>query len=259
MKYILLLTLLVLSLNASEAITALDTQDKNQKQKVTLGFGPYVQTQPYKGTDPLLVPSPVIFFDNGLFYVRWTRAGMYFLGNKGKEFSWGLSLTAQPRVYGYKAEDSDYLEGMDTRETTFEGGLAFSATYNDTYIETMLLTDIFARYDSWLFKTEIGDEFALGNFTFYPSIILVYESDEFVNYYYGVQTHEATQNRAEFTPGAGWQFGAQTYIEYPFTDRLSALVNLRIDRVPTSAMNSPLVDESFIYSGLVSLIYTFEY
>ncbi|MDF1884384.1 MipA/OmpV family protein, partial [Sulfurimonas sp. SAG-AH-194-C21] len=209
MKYILLLALLTLSLNASEAITALAT---DKTQKVTIGLGPYIQTQPYKGVDPLLVPSPVIFFDNGLFYVRWSRAGMYFLGDKGDEFSWGLSLTAQPRTYGYKAEDSEYLKGMDERETTIEGGLAFSATYKNTYIETMLLTDMFARYESWLFKTEIGDEFVLGDFTFYPSIIVVYESDEFVNYYYGVKESEATVDRAQFIPGAGWQLGAQTYI-----------------------------------------------
>lgn len=249
MKYIIL-ALLTLSLYAAET---------QIKQKVTIGLGPYVQTQPYKGVNPLLVPSPVIFFDNGLFYMRWSRAGMYFLGDKSEDFSWGLSLTVQPRTYGYKAEDSEYLKGMDQRETTFEGGIAFSASYNDTYIETMLLTDMLVRYESWLFKTEIGDEFVLGDFTFYPSIIVIYESDEFVNYYYGVKEHEARADRAQFTPGAGWQLGAQTYIDYPFTDKLSGLVNLRVDRLPSSALNSPLIESDYIYSGLVSLIYSFEY
>ena len=249
MKYIVL-ALLTLSLYAAET---------QIKQKVTIGLGPYVQTQPYKGVNPLLVPSPVIFFDNGLFYMRWSRAGMYFLGDKSEDFSWGLSLTAQPRTYGYKAEDSEYLKGMDQRETSFEGGIAFSASYNDTYIETMLLTDMLVRYESWLFKTEIGDEFVLGDFTFYPSIIVIYESDEFVNYYYGVKEHEARADRAQFTPGAGWQLGAQTYIDYPFTDKLSGLVNLRVDRLPSSALNSPLIESDYIYSGLVSLIYSFEY
>ncbi len=249
MKYIVL-ALLTLSLYAAET---------QIKQKVTIGLGPYVQTQPYKGVNPLLVPSPVIFFDNGLFYMRWSRAGMYFLGDKSEDFSWGLSLTAQPRTYGYKAEDSEYLKGMDQRETSFEGGIAFSASYNDTYIETMLLTDMLVRYESWLFKTEIGDEFVLGDFTFYPSIIVIYESDEFVNYYYGVKEHEARADRTQFTPGAGWQLGAQTYIDYPFTDKLSGLVNLRVDRLPSSALNSPLIESDYIYSGLVSLIYSFEY
>lgn len=250
MKYILVLVLVLCSLYA---------QESQEKQKVTIGLGPYVQTQPYKGVDTLLLPSPVIFFDNGLFYVRWSQFGVYFLGEKGKEFSWGLSLTAQPRVYGYKAEDSKYLKGMDDRENTFEGGLSLAAKYHDSYIETMLLTDMFARYESWIFKTEIGTKYELGNFTFYPSVIIVYESNDFVNYYYGVKAKEATVNRPEFTPGAGFQLGAQTYIKYPITKEFAGLVNLRFNCIPTSAINSPLLDEEYIYSGLVSIIYTFEY
>ncbi|HIC11996.1 MAG TPA: MipA/OmpV family protein, partial [Sulfurimonas sp.] len=42
MKYILLLALLTLSLYGEEM---------QKKKKVTLGFGPYMQTQPYKGVD----------------------------------------------------------------------------------------------------------------------------------------------------------------------------------------------------------------
>lgn len=113
------------------------------KQKLTLGFGPYVQSEPYKGADDLLLPSPVIFFDNGVVYARWSRFGLYFLGEKQKEYAWGFSLTAQPRTLRYKASDSSYLNGMDERKSTFEGGLAFSASYQNTkYIEIMLLADM---------------------------------------------------------------------------------------------------------------------
>ncbi len=250
MRYLLFLTLLIFSLHA---------QETQKKQKVTIGFGPYVQSQPYKNLDPFIVPSPVIFFDNEIFYVRWTRVGIYFLGNKGDDISWAFSLTIRPRIYGYKAEGSQYLQGMDDRDTTFEGGLAFSAIYNKTYIEATLLTDILVRYESWLFTTEIGDEFKLGSLTFYPSLSVAYQSDDFVNYYYGVRAHEATQTRVEFIPGGGWQMAAQTFVEYPLTDKLSALINFRAESLPTSALDSPIVNDSFIYSGIVSLIYTFEY
>ena len=250
MKYILMLLLLLSQVNAG---------DTKEERDLTIGLGPYVQTQPYKGVDALLLPSPVIFYDDGIFYVRWSQVGLYFLGNKGEDFSWGLSLTAQPRVYGYKAEDSKYLKGMDDRDNTFEGGLSFAAKYHDAYIETMLLTDMFARYESWIFKTEIGDKYTLGNLSFYPSLIFIYESADFVNYYYGVKKSEATATRSEFIPGEGWQVGAQTYIKYPFTNELSGLVNLRVDKIPSSATNSPLLETDIIYSGLVSLIYTFTY
>ena len=149
---------------------------------------------------------------------------------------------------------------MDERKSTLEGGLAFSASYQKTkYIEIMLLADMLQTYNSWILRTEIGDQYTLGDFTFYPSLILLYEPRKFIDYYYGVKSSEATALRQQYSPGSGWQYGAQTYIKYPFTKKLSALINIRYDILPKSAQDSPLTDKNYIYSGLASLIYTFEY
>ena len=251
MKYLFLLFLLIFTLNAAE----------DSKQKVTIGLGPYIQTQPYKqDSDPILVASPVIFFDNSLFYIRWSRFGMYFLGKKEQDFAWGFSITAQPRTYGYKPKESQALEGMDERKTTFEAGLAFSASFDDKYIETMLLTDMLGRYESWIFKTEMGDTYHLGQFSFYPSLIIIYQSQKFLDYYYGIkESEEIAGVRPVYRPSDGVLFAAQTYISHPITDKLSTLVNIRADLIPKTAYDSPIVSNRYIYSGLLSLIYTFEY
>ena len=229
-------------------------------QKVTIGLGPYIQSQPYYGVDDIVVPSPVIFFDNGIFYVRWSRAGLYFLGEKGDKISWGFSLTAQPRPFGYKPSDSSTLTGMEERKSTFEGGLAFSASYEkEKYIEIMLLTDLFERHDAWLLKTEIGDTYKFGKASFYPSLIIMYQSQQFLDYYYGVKTSEATPTRKAYSASSGFEVGIQTYISYPLTDNFSLLTNLRYDRISSSAYDSPIVKDNYIYSGLFSVIYTFEY
>lgn len=232
----------------------------SDKQKLTLGFGPYIQSEPYKGAKSLLLPSPVIFYDNGVVYARWSRFGLYFLGEKKKDYAWGFSLTMQPRTLGYKPSDSNYLHGMDERKSTFEGGLAFSASYKKRqYIEVMLLADMLKKYKSWVSRVEIGDKYKVGNFTFYPSVVFLYQTQKFINYYYGVKQSEATVARRAYTAGSGLEYGAQTYIKYPFTEKLSALVNIRYDRLPSAATKSPLTDKNYIYSGLASLIYTFEY
>lgn len=246
MKYILILLLLFLNLNAQE-----------EKQKLTLGFGPYIQTQPYEKVDDILLLSPVIFYDDGLFYVRWSRGGIYFLGDKQDDYAWGFSLTTQPRTYGYDKGD---IKGMDERETTWEGGLAFSAKIDKAYIEIMALTDILDRYDSWILKTELGYDFKIGDFSLYPSLIVIYQSSDFLNYYYGVKESEVgTSGFNQYTPDSGFLLGVQTYIKYPFTDKFSALINIRADKLSQETTDSPIVREDYIYSGLVSLIYTFQY
>lgn len=254
MRYILILALLLSTLYAEEI------SKEKKTDTITIGLGIYGQSQPYKSIKSILVPTPVIFFDNALFYVRWSRAGIYFLGDKGEDFSWGLSLTAQPRTFGFDTKGITELSGLKERKTTIEGGLAFSALYHKSYIEVMLLTDLLARHDSWLLKTEIGDEFHFGDFSLHPSLIFSYQSDAFVNYYYGVSQQEAdNSNFTFFNPKGGFQVGAQTFLSYPLTKNLSTLLNARVDSIANSAHASPLLDKSLIYSGLVSLIYTFEY
>lgn len=249
MRYLFIFLLLLASLNAEE-----------KKQKVTIGAGPYIQSQPYKNVSDIIIPSPVIFFDNGLLYIRWSRAGIYFLGEKNDDYAWGFSITGQPRPNNYKASDSKILTGMSDKKSSVEAGLAFSATMNDSYIESMFLTDILDRYESWIFKTEIGHDFELGNFSFYPSLIFIYQSSDFLNYYYGVSKEESiSSSHNEYNANNGWQTGIQTYIKYPLTDKLSTLVNMRVDILSSEATQSPIVQDNYIYSGLVSIIYTFEY
>ncbi len=123
----------------------------------------------------------------------------------------------------------------------------------------MALTDILDRHESWILKTEVGYDFEFANFSLYPSLICTYQSSDFLNYYYGVKKSEELGSRKEYIANDGLQIGAQTYIQYPVTKNLSALINLRVDKLSKEATSSPIVDKDYIYSGLLSLIYTFEY
>jgi MipA family protein len=228
-----------------------------EEQKITIGAGAYVQSQPYANVDTVVLPSPVVFFDNGLLYVRWTRLGLYFLGEKTDDFSWGFSLTAQPRPFGY---DSSDIAAMDERKDSWEGGIAFSMQKHDAYLEIIALHDLLNRSNSWIIKTELGYDFKVANFSFYPSLIAEYQSKDFLDYYYGVRYAEAARSsQIAYSPKAGMQLGVQTYIKYPFTKNVSALVNLRVDKLPSQATTSSIVNDDYMYSGLASLIYTFEY
>ena len=247
MRYIIIFCLIFGTLQAKE---------KLKEETVTIGAGLYLQTQPYADVKPLLLPSPIIFFDNGIVYMRWTRVGLYFLGEKKEDYAWAFSLTAMPRTYGYASDD---IISMKERKSSWEGGLSFAGKIDKSYIEIMLLTDILHKKDSFVVKTDIGYDFKVGKVAFYPSFNITYQSKSFINYYYGVTQEEATQCRREYLPNAGFQIGVQTYIKYPLTENLSTLLNLKIDELSEEAVTSPIVDNEYIYSSLLSLIYTFKF
>lgn len=244
MKYFLFLTFIVSALMG---------------EKLTIGAGSFMQTQPYIGADGVITPTPVIFYDNSIVYARWVRVGAYFLGNQNEDDSWGFSLTAQPRINYYKASDSTYLTGMSDKKSTIEGGLAFSATKGDAYVEILALNDVLSNHDTWTFNTEIGYKVGFGNFSFYPSLLFNFQSSKFINYYYGVTPSEATASRPAYNASSALQIGVQTYIEYPITNKFSIFGNIRADRLPSEATKSPIVTDHYMITGLVSLLYTFEY
>lgn len=245
MKYFIFLLLFINSIYAKEG-----------SQSITLGVGLYMQTQPYKNVDALVLPSPVIFYDNGIAYIRWSRFGAYFMGKKSENYSWGVSLTAQPRTYGY---DSSDIRGMREKKDSWEGGLALSAASGKSWLEITLLTDILNSEKRWVLNTEIGHDFKFSKLSFYPSFVVSYQSLAFNNYYYGISKTEALSSGfKEYNPKAGIALGVQTYIKYPLTQKLSTLLNIKGNQMAQNSYRSPLVKEKYIYSGLLSFIYTFE-
>jgi outer membrane protein len=228
-------------------------------EKLTLGLGSYIQTQPYKGVDAILVPSPVIFYDNSLVYARWTRFGVYFLGEKTTDYSWGLSLSAQPRPYGYLASDSAHLQGMDERKNSFEGGVALSVQKEKAFFELMLFTDLLYKNKAYLLKADLGYEYKFGDLSLYPGLSVFYQSSDFTNYYYGVKQSEATPQRAFYAPRGDYGFSLHSYIQYSLSKQLSIFSHIKVEKLSKQAKESPLVEDATITSGLLSLIYTFHY
>ena len=234
-------------------------------EDLSIGAGGYFQTQPYKDTSAIIVPSPVIFYDNGIIYARWTRFGVYFYGHKastldGDATSWGFSLTAQPRPTGYSPSDSLALNGLKEKKTSFEGGLAFTLYGGGKYLEIMLLHDLLGYNKASIAKAEIGFKRAFGKLALYPSFIAVYESKKFTDYYYGIDAQEAATTPYDYyQPQGGLRIAVQSYISYPLNKNYSLFFNIRADRLSNEAKRSPIVEDTIIYSGLASLLYTFDF
>ncbi len=220
-----------------------------------IGAGAYIQTQPYKGVSARIVPSPVIFFDNKIFYIRWSKIGIYLAGEKKQNYSWALSLAAQPCTFGYQASNSDSLKGMSNKNNSVEAGLELDATYKTLFLNILSFHDILNASNSYMAHIELGDTLKYKNLTFYPSILAIYYTDKFNNYYYGINRHEATPTRPYYHAGGGFNYAAQTYIRYKITKKWYILSYIRAEYLNKTLQKSPIVNSRYIYSGLLSVIY----
>ncbi len=218
-------------------------------------MGSYIQSQPYKKADPLILPSPVVFLESKPFYIRWSQLGVYFMGGE----NWGASLIAQPRPYGYEAHNSAQLRGMAERKSSWEGGISFAAKNDYAYVQIAYLHDLLDNSNGSLVRGELGTKQHLGKWTFVPSLLLLHFSQSFNNYYYGVTQDEATLSRSYYKAQAGLNIALQSYIDYEFAPKWHLFSNLRIDILNDAITDSPIVNDRYMYSGLVSLLYDFNF
>lgn len=234
--------------------------NKKKDVDVYLGAGGYYQSQPYQAVDALTLPTPLIFFDNGYIYARWVRFGAYFLGNEGKRFSWGFSLTIQPRTLGYASSDSAQLAGMDEKKSSWEAGIAYSMKFNGVgYFEFLALQDVLQNSNGRLYRAELGKKIVLDKLTFVPSVLAIYFDKQFNNYYYGVKAHEANAalNRNAYEANGGMNYAAQLFINYDINHNWHILANARYDHLAKTIAQSPITQDNYILSGMLSAMYSF--
>lgn len=239
------------------------------KDDVYVGGGAYVQSMPYKDADPVVFATPVIFFDNSLFYIRWTRVGMYFYGAKETDYSWGFSITAQPQPLGYYETSEFYqlnsrnptaiLDGMDERFSGWEGGLAASFESHEWFGEFLVLNDITGRSNGTKLRLEAGKTIRTGRWLFVPSFLAIWFSQPMMAYYYGVPENDADLSigRPAYRPNAAFNFSAQSYIKYSISDHWHLLGNVRVDRLADTIYDSPIVGKHYMTSGMLSALYSF--
>jgi outer membrane protein len=237
---------------STHAVFATENSISDDAESTALiGLGPYFQTQPYKDADPKLLPTPVIFFDNRLFYVRWTRIGMYVYGKQ----NWGISLTAQPRVFGYRARDSASLSAMSERHPTWEGGVAVGGQNSQGFAELTYFHDLLNYSNGFLVRLEIGKTISQGRWTHIPSFYIIRYSSTFNNYYYGVRPEERLPQRPAYHANAGVNYALQDFAIIELSKKWYISADLRADYLASEVTRSPIVGDQWMLSGMLALMY----
>ncbi len=224
------------------------------ENSLSIGAGPYIQSQPYKDTNAFILPTPVVFLEYEIFYIRWSQMGVYFYGGE----NWGLSLMLQPRPNRYEAKDSDSLAGMKKKKSSWEGGISLAGKNNLGFAEIIYAHDILNSSNRSLIRAEIGTKIRSKKWTFVPSFLLLWFSEGFNNYYYGVTKEESTISRAEYHADASLNAAFQNYINYQISPQWGVLTNMRIDFLNPNITDSPIVSDKYIFSGMISLLYSFD-
>ncbi len=217
------------------------------------------------------------FFDNG-------DIG-YFITNND---SWNINLIAginSERQFfenlnnfgvdlSYAADNSDSIEVPVTedtpilkptdRDTTFDGGFELLGDGSWGSFQLQINTDISNKHNGYELWSGYSYDFEIGSFKIRPSLGLIYKSDKWTNYFYGVRENEVIKRphsdsyiRAPYSASNALNSFYKLSINYPLTDRLRIVgifENVFLDK---TIWSSPIVHKDKMTTQFLGLFYEF--
>ncbi|WP_205859235.1 MipA/OmpV family protein [Pleionea sediminis] len=159
------------------------------------GIGMNFNQQIYKDYDQRVTPLPII----GYRGKRLKVYGPFVSYDTHKLNNLTLSLKLAPRFDGYSEEDGKIFEGMEERKFSFDGGFGIRYEYNDWKASLSGMHDILGRSEGYEFSFGLSKVLRIGPIFIEPSVSMSYLDKNYVDYYYGVQSHEANFDRSVFS------------------------------------------------------------
>lgn len=223
------------------------------------GVGASKGQSPYQGVsdNPNTIPA-FITYEGEKAYFRGIEAGYYLWRPGDRRSGPSLSLLASGRMEGYHSSDSSYLQGMDKRSWSLDGGLGLSWRQGKHHYSLKATTDLLGKHE--------GQEISAGysywmpltqRLSLTPTVHASWLSGNLLDYYYGVQDKEASLalGRTAYEAGADVQYSAGFNLMWQPAERFSILVMARTRWLPDSVTDSPLVDRDTISGVMAAVIF----
>jgi outer membrane protein len=254
-RRLLISTMLLLSslpLYAQEESAETPPQAPSEVQW-SIGIGGFSSPRPYVGAENSQIVAPLVEVTYKKIYVQGIQAGYRFF-DTGK-----FSLDARAGIVfnGLDPDDSPYLEGMNKRRPSIEGGVVFAWKPGKFRLSNAFYTDLLGRS----YGQQASSDFSrTWNFNRYrwgvtPSVGVVWQSSNFIDYYYGVTEEEARPGRPPFSGHSVINFRSSLLGYFFVTMRLRLVGLVRIQRLDNEIIDSPIVDQQRGIFGLVGITY----
>ncbi len=218
-----------------------------------LGLAVAADRKPYRDFDDKLQPLPLLTYEN-----RWIH-----IAGPGVDFKLpsagpvGLRLRSRFGFDGYEAKDSPWLAGMHERKGSLWLGAAATWDTGPVQMSAELLADASGHSKGRQFKLQAERRFQLGAWDITPRVALQQQDRKTVDYYYGVEGHEARLARPAYEGSSAVNLQAGVRVGYTLAPRQWIFVDVSSTRLGSAIKNSPLVNRSSQSAVTAGYLYRF--
>lgn len=223
---------------------------------VSVGLGGSWQSSSYKGHDDTLLPVPLIHFEGERFYVRGLDAGVHIWRNESHEFSLGAAYSAL--AFDSSKTDDRRLKRLDDRYSTLNAYLQYALKTDYGHAGVRVLRDVLGNSDAFSAEAYYKYPFMLGPVYVSPGAGIRWDSEDQLDYYFGVSSSEAQKSGLDrYNPDSGISPFLSLEADWRFADNWSVTAAGQVLFLSKEIKDSPMVDDSQIFNATIGLKYTF--
>ncbi|NMR25814.1 MULTISPECIES: MipA/OmpV family protein [Pseudoalteromonas] len=236
------LLLLSFGANAQEA----------QQNELGIGLAVISQNAGYDiGAESNVVPALLINYGDFSLLGPEVKYNLH----RGDEFT--FDLTGSIRLDGYSADDDKFFTGMKDRDSTIDLGFALEYELGPVDVGFSMAADVLGKHEGYQAGLTFGHNFKFESTMLTPFIGLEYQSEELVDYYYGVRQEEVTTTRDFYQADAATQAVAGLRGMWWSGPHHRVIFRLEYSVLGSSIEDSPLVDGSNSYEFIMGYAYVF--
>lgn len=223
-----------------------------------IGIGVMADKQGYMDVDTKTTVIPIVSYESEHFRINGPKIEYKLANYEISGFgSLNFSLLGQYRFDGYEADDGDIFKGMDDRSGAFE--LGFSVDYETELggLSFEFANDVTGEHEGYEASLTYSKPYFFDSIVFEPYVKVSHFSDDYVNYYYGVEAHEATSNRQAYLGDATTNGELGLRLHWQVGKRHSFVSSLSYTSFGSEIKDSPLIENSGGAKLILGYVYAF--
>lgn len=241
-----------ISLISSIAI-ADTTSDTGKSSKFGLGVGMTLVQKAYQNIDTEVSPLPIISYENKWIDISIPKADLKIYSDD----NFSVRLRGRYAGDGYDSDDSAYLQDMANRKSSIQAGGAIVYKSNIAQVSVEALRDVSGNSKGSRAKLSIEKGFQFNSFGLKPRISAEWLDNNFIDYYYGVNTSEINPNRNQYNGEATTNLDIGIRLDYRPSQHHIFFMDTVTTLLGSSIKESPLVDKSSQTMLSLGYVYSF--
>lgn len=223
--------------------------------RVGIGVGAIGRSSPYRDYDGGVTQIiPAITYTGDRLQILGPNVSYGLIGT-GKL---RLALAGSYRPGVYEEDDSDYLEDMGDRDSTFTAGLALQAELPKGFdLALSYEHDVLDRVGGGEARVAIDKSLQLGTFRVSPALGVNWLAQDMADYDFGVAQDKATADRPAYRVGSTFTVDVGVGVLYEITTEWLVVMNVAIEFFDDDITDSPIVDEDYVIKGFFAINYVF--